>query len=208
MAGFDIDPVALKQLDKKLGADCPKVAGSDQIELLRGGIGIGEKAPQRRSGGGCHRCAHIVLVGHPQILDGADGDGAEIGRLISLFQNDRAGGGCRPLGGRRPHRAVFERKAVLPFGGAEVGGGHRHRPAHRLGIHQQRGQKHPLGHGRTGAVKPEQRNSGIAQAEGGADALVQQIPREDAVDILIGERRVGKGFVCGQRNHPALRLFP
>lgn len=30
--------------------------------------------------GGRHRCAHIVLVGHPQILDGADGDGAEIGR--------------------------------------------------------------------------------------------------------------------------------
>ena len=208
MAGFDIDPVALKQLDKKLGTDCPKVAGGDQIKLFRGGIGIGEKAPQRRGGGGRHRRAHIVLVGHPQILDGAYGGGAEIGRLVSLFQHNRAGGGRRPLGGRRPHRAVFEREAVLPFGGTEVGGGHRHRPAHRLGIHQQRGQKHPLGHGRTGAVKSKKRNPGIAQAEGGADALVQQIPREDAVDILIGERRVGKGLGHGQRNHPALRLFP
>ena len=50
-------------------------------------------------------------------------------------------------------------------------------------VNGKRRQRQTLGHGGTGAVQAEIGNSAVAQCEGCADALIQQIAAEQAADV-------------------------
>ena len=75
-------------------------------------------------------------------------------------------------------------------------------------VDQQGGQHQGLPHGGAGAVQSEKGNTKIPQAKGGADALVQQIPRQHAVQIAGLQPRLIQRPLQDLPLHGGLRLFP
>lgn len=123
-------------------------------------------------------------------------------------ENRASGRGGRPLGGRRPLAAVGNRHPILPLGGAEMGAGLCGGQPGEAAVDQQGGQHQGLPHGGAGAVQPEKGNTEIPQAKGGADALVQQIPRQHAVQIAGLQPRLIQRPLQDLPLHGGLRLFP
>lgn len=123
-------------------------------------------------------------------------------------QNTAAGGGGRPLGGRRALVAVEHRHPVLPLRRAEMGAGDGGSQPSKAAVNEQRRQGQALPHGGAGAVQPVKRNFEIPQTEGRADALVQQIPRQHIIQILRPQTALFHGLLQGKLLHGGLSLLP
>ena len=119
-----------------------------------------------------------------------------------------AGGGGRPLGGGGPLAAVWHRGAVLPLGGAEVGGGLGGGETGKAPSHRHSRQRQALSHGGAGTVHAVEGDSEVPQGEGCADVLVQQIAGEDAVHVLRRQAALLPGAAQGDGLHLRLPLLP
>ncbi len=112
------------------------------------------------------------------------------------------------LGGGRSLSAVFQGVAKLPFGGTEVGAGHRQNGINHPVVPQQRRQRQGFGHGGAGAVQPEKGDHQFLYPVGGADALVEQISRQQQFYLPRGDTGFLQGQLAGPLLKPAFRLFP
>ena len=140
---------------------------------------------QRIDGGRGHGSAHIVGVLDAVILNFSDGRGLNA-RPVAAFSHDAAAGASHgPLGCRRALAAVAEREAVLPLRRGKMRRGMRCRRVRKARIDERRRQKQRFGHGRARAVKPQKRDRRAARRERRGNALVQQISREQHINVLI-----------------------
>ena len=89
-----------------------------------------------------------------------------------------------------------------------MGGGQGCGPVGVAAVNQQGRQAQTFPHGGAGAVQPVKGDVEVPQAEGGADALVQQIPRQDIVQVLRRQLRLVKGPLEDGFLHGGLRLLP
>ena len=157
---------------------------------------------------GSHGGAHIVGVGDALIHDLAAGDVGDIGPGAVLRQNGAPGGGGGPLGRGGALVAVGHRHPVLPLSGAEVGAGDGGGPAGVAAVDEHGRQRQGFAHGGAGTVQAVEGNAEVPQAEGGADALVQQVSGADIVQVAglqlgLIQRPLDNLFL-----HGGFRLFP
>ena len=96
----------------------------------------------------------------------------------------------------------------LPLGGAEMGAGHAGRHPGVAAGDQQAAQGQTLPHGGAGPVQAKKRDVEAPQAKGGADALVQQIPGQDVIQILGHQPALFQGPLQHPLLHGGLRLLP
>ena len=89
-----------------------------------------------------------------------------------------------------------------------MGGGHGRHPVRVAAAHGHRRQQQALGHGGAGPVKPQMGDPGVAQGKAGADALVQQVPGEDQVQIPLLQLRLVQQLFQGQLLHFLFGLLP
>ena len=115
------DAVPTGKLQKHFLAQLPKVAGDDEVKILRGGLHVVKMGFDGGIGGGSHGRAHVVGVLDAKVGDGADGAAGDSGAVAVTAHQRRPGTGNRPLGGGRPLPAVAQRKAVLPLRGRKMG---------------------------------------------------------------------------------------
>ena len=132
----------------------------------------------------------------------------DIGPGAVLGQDNGAGAGYRPLGGGCPLSAVLQGGAVLPLGGTEMGGGHHPGELGEASVDEHGGQGQPLPHGRAGPVKAEEGHVLAPYGEGGADALVQKVPREEVIQVGGCLPRLVQGGGQGHLLHGGLGFLP
>jgi len=113
----------------------------------------------------------------------------DIGAGTFAAQNGAAGGGGGPLGGGGSLIAVWNGHPVLPLGGTEVRGGEGGGPVGVPPINQQGRKRKTLTHGGAGTVQAVEGDVEVPQTEGGADALIQQITRQNIIQL--GGRQMG-----------------
>ena len=186
----------------------PQIAGDDEVIILRAGGGSGKVRPQGVVGGGGHGAPHVVGIGDAPVHDAAAGDVGDIGAVPLSAQNTAAGGSGRPLGGGGALAAVGDRHPVLALGGAVVGGGHGGGQPGEAPVNEQRRQRQALSHGGAGAVQPVEGDMEAPQAEGGADALVQQVPSQHVVQFTGGEATLFQRPAQDPLLHGGFSLFP
>ena len=189
-------------------AQLAQVPGDDQVEVPGAGAGVTEEGGEGVVGGGGHGGAHVVGIGDSLVHDAAAGDVGDIGSGALPVQEGAAGGGGGPLGGGGALVAVGHRHPVLPLGGAVVGGGDGGAAAGKPAVDQHGRQGQGLPHGGAGAVEAEEGDAEVPQAEGGADALVQQVPGQDIVQVLRFQFRFLQGLPQHRLLHGGLRLLP
>ena len=149
-------------------------------------------------GGGGHGGPHVVGVGDPLVHHPAYCDVGDVRARAFTPKQDRSRPGDRPLGGGGALAAVFQRGAVLALGGAEVGAGGHRRLLAKAAVQHQGGQGEALAHGGAGPIQAEEGQAVLPGGEGGADALVQQVPGKEKVGPgsagwLLGQSH-GQGF--------------
>ena len=83
----------------------------------------------------------------------------------------------------------------------------RHDAAKIPAVHKRRRKGEALRHRRTGAVHTEKGNGEIACRKACRNDLIEQIARDDEIDFIAREVRVGNRPVNDVREHLALRLF-
>ena len=117
---------------------------------------------------------------------------------------------CRggPLGGGGPLVPVGHGHPVLPLRRAEVGGGHGGGHAGKAPVDEHGGEAQPLPHGGAGPVETQEGDLCLPQAEGAADALVQEVPGADIVQLAGGEAALFQRLFQGFLLHGGLRLLP
>ena len=98
--------------------------------------------------------------------------------------------------------------AAVPDAGAEVGAGLGSGQTGEAAVDQQGGQGQGFPHGGAGTVQPEKGDAEVPQAEGGADALVQQVPGQHAVQLSRLQSRLVQRPLQNPFLHGRLRLFP
>ena len=98
--------------------------------------------------------------------------------------------------------------AVLPLRRAEVGGGHRRRPGAEAPVQRHGRQGQGLPHGGAGPVQPQEGDLEPPGGEGGADALVEQVPGEEQVQGGGVQPRLVQGGGEGLALHGGLRPLP
>ena len=162
-------------------AQFPQVAGDDQIVVFGCCLRVPEKGRQGVVGGGGHGGAHVVHVTDAPVHDLAAGDVGDIRSGAVVRQDGTPCGSGGPLSRGRPLVAIGHRHPVLPLGGAEVGTGDGGSPAGEAAVDEHGRQGQRLAHGGAGAVQAVEGDAEVPQAEGGADALVQQVPGADIV---------------------------
>ena len=167
-----------------------QVAGDNQVVVVRLGGGILKEGRQGIRSRGRHRRAHIIGVGDAQVSDPPDGGRRYPDAAAAHADHRRTGGGRRPLGSLRPLPAVLQREAELPLRRAEVGGGERAAQIRRAAVHKDRGEGQGLRHGRAGAELAEHRHPVFPHPEGGGDALVEQVAREQVMELGGGHPRL------------------
>ena len=171
----ELYPVAAKKLLERVVPDGAEITGHDHVVIVRISAGVGKMRLERFVCCRSHGAAHVVGIRYAGINDPAGCEICDIrpGSAALQYHGTRA---CdRPLRGRCPLAAVFERKAVLPLGRAKV---RACRGAHTFGkaaVERHRGEGHALAHGRACAVQAEVRHAGVFQRERRADALIEQI---------------------------------
>ena len=112
-----------------------------------------------------------------------------------------------PLGGGGALAAVLQGRAVLPFGGAEMGGGHGGGVGGETAVQQQGGQRQALRHSGTGAIQPEEGDVLPPDGEAGANALVEQVA--EAYDYVIIDTPLCRWpmmLLCSRKEGPELLL--
>ena len=203
-----VHPVPAEQVRDDGVAQGPQVPGDDQVIVPGAGFRLPEQGRQGVIGGGGHGSPHVVHVGDAHVHDLPAGHMGDI-RPVPLVPQDAApGGGGGPLGRGSPLAAVGHRHAVLPLGSAVVGAGHAGRRPGVTAGEQQAPQGQALPHGGAGPVQAEKRNLKVPQSEGGADALVQQVPGQDVVQFRRGQPALFQGPGQGLLLHGGLRLLP
>ena len=202
------DTPALQQLQQQLTAQPPQVPGDDQVIEAGAAARVLKVGGDGVAGGGGHGRPHVVGVLHPQVDHPAHGDVGDLWSPAGAGQDHRPGGGGRPLGGGGALAAVFQGGAVLPLGGAEVGGDHHPRPSAKAAVQGHGRQTQALPQGGAGPVQPKIGQTVGSGGIGRADALVQQIPGKQPV----GLGRAGASPVQGQGEglllHQPLRPLP
>ena len=196
VAAGEVQPLPPGQLQQDPAAELSQVAGDDAVEIGGRIGGVAEEGAQGVQRRGRHGGAHVVGVGDALVHDAPPGDMGDAGPRSLPGQQRASGGSGGPLGGGVALAAVGQRHAVLPLGAAEVGGGEGGGPVQKPGGYHQRRQGKSFAHGGTGAVQAVQGDGHVPQGKGGADALVQQVPAEDAVQVLRPEG--GLFQCCGQ----------
>ena len=200
--------VPAEQLHQKIVAQIAQIAGDDEVVVPGRGAGVPEQGGQGVVGGGSHGRAHVGRVRNAQIHDAAPGGVGDIRALGLGAYHAAAGGGGRPLGRGRPLAAVGHRGAVLPLGGAEVGGGLGGGDAGEAAGHRHGRQRQTLAHGGAGAVYPVKRDGEVPQGEGGPDVLVQQVAGKDAVHVPRRQAAFLQGAAQGHGLHLRFPLLP
>ena len=104
--------------------------------------------------------------------------------------------------------AVGHRHAVLALRRAEVGGGHGCGVVGKAAVDEHGGQGQRFAHGGAGAVKPVKGDVELPQAEGGADALVQQVACQNIVDVSGGQLGPFQRSLQHSLLHGGLGLLP
>ena len=170
--------------------------------------GVAEQGGQSIVGGGGHGRAHVGRIRDAQIHDAAAGGVGDIGSRGLGAHHAAARSGGRPLGGGGTLAAVGHGGAVLPLGGAEMGGGLGRGDAGEAAGHRHGRQRQALAHGGAGAVHPVEGDVEVPQGEGGADVLVQEIAGKDAVHVLRRQTALLQGTAQGQGLHLRLPLLP
>ena len=112
------------------------------------------------------------------------------------------------MGGGGALVAVGHRHPVLPLSGAEMAGGHGRQPLGESPRNEQGPQGQGFPHGGAGPVEPVKGDVEIPQAEGRADALVEQVPRQHVVQLSRREAPLLQRPAEGDLLHRALRLLP
>ena len=140
---------------------------------------------------GCrsHGGTHVVGVPDAKVCNRADGAGSDPGAFALAANKCGSGTGDGPLGCGSALPAVTQGKTVLPLRGSKVRGGHGHHLIRKSTAHGHRCKQQTFRHGGAGTVKSQMGNSGISQGEGGADALIQQIPGEYQIHFLWSQLR-------------------
>ena len=144
------------EVQDDLLAQLAQVAGDDEVIKVRGAAGVLKMGREGGIGGGGHGGAHVVGVLDALVDDLAGGDVGHMGAGAGLGQHHRPGAGDRPLGGGGALATVFQRSAVLPLGGAEVGGGHRPGKLGKASVDHHSSQGQALSHGGAGSVEAEE----------------------------------------------------
>lgn len=200
--------IAAGYFQKHFLAQLAQISGDDQIKVIGCPFHIFHMG---FDGGKCrrgHGGPHVVGIGHAQIGDCADGAALDSGAGAGGADQCRAGAGYRPLGSGSPLPAVAQGEPVLPLRGGKMGGGLGHHLIRKTAAHHHGSDEQTLRHGGAGTVKPQMGDAGIAQAEGGADALVQKIPGQDQVEILLFHSGLFSQFFQRHLLHFFLCLFP
>ena len=199
---FQDDAPAFQQLQQQLTAQPPQVPGDNEIIETGAAARVPEVGGDGVASGGGHGCPHVVGIGHPQVDDPTHGDVGDLRPSAGAGQDHRPGGGGRPLGGGGALAAVFQGGAVLPLGGAEVGGDHHPRPSAKAAVQGHGRQTQALPQGGAGPVQPEIGQPVGPGGIGCADALVQQVPGKQPVGLgRTGARPVqsqGEGLLLHQ----------
>ena len=104
-----------------------------------------------------HRGSHVVRIPDALIDNRAGQHLRDIGTGAFRRQNKGAGGGRRPLCGRRALSAVFEREPELPFRRTEMRRADGGADVKISGANHERGQHRSLRKGRACAVKTKKR---------------------------------------------------
>ena len=185
-----------------------QVAGDDQVIVPGAGFRLPEQGGQGVAGGGGHGGPPVVHVGDALVHDPPAGNVGDIRAVPLVRQDAAAGGGGGPLGRGGPLAAVGHRHAVLPLGGAKMGAGHAGRHPGVAAGDQQAAQGQTLPHGGAGPVQAKKRDVEAPQAKGGADALVQQIPGQDVIQVLGHQPALFQGPLQHPLLHGGLRLLP
>ena len=197
-----------EQLREDIAAHRAQIAGDDQVIVLGRGAGVPKHRPQGVEGGGCHGRAHVGHVCYAHVHDLPPGGVGDIGPLRLDTQNAASGGGGCPLGGGAALAAVGQGRAVLPLGGAEVGGRLRRGDGGAAAGDGCGCQRQRLAHGGACAVHPVEGDVEIPQGEGGADILVQQVAGEHAVHVLRRQTALLQRQPQGVGLHLRLALLP
>ena len=158
--------------------------------------------------GGRHGRAHVVDIADAEVDDLSTGDVRDI-RPVALRTEDAAARcGGRPLGGRGTLAAIGDGHAVLALGGAVVRAGLRGGKPRKAPVDEQARERQPLAHRGARAVEPVERDAELAQAEGRPDALVEQVAREDIVQILRRKPALLQRALKRAALHGGLALLP
>ena len=132
----------------------------------------------------------------------------DAGAVSPPLENDRPRPRHRPLGGGGALTAVLQGGAVLALRRAEVGGDHHPRPLPKAPVQGHGRQNQPLAEGGAGPVQAEKGDLLFPSRVGGTDALVEQVPGEQIVQLPGGEppflERKGQGLLL----HGPLGLLP
>ena len=115
------DAVPTGKLQKHFLAQLPKVAGDDEVKILRGGLHVVKMGFDGGIGGGSHGRAHVVCILDAKVGNGADGTADDSGAMAVTAHQCSPGTGDCPLGGGGSLPAVAQRKAVLPLRGGKMG---------------------------------------------------------------------------------------
>ncbi len=89
-----------------------------------------------------------------------------------------------------------------------MGGGQRGCPLCKAACYGNGSKQKPLRHGGAGTVESQHRDACFPQAEGGANALVEQIAGEGQREVILRQSAVLQGRLQGKALHFCFRLFP
>jgi len=178
---FQLHAVPVEPVGHNVTAQLTQIAGDDQIVV--GGLAarVLKMGRERGIGGGRHSGAHIGRVLDALVHHFAGGDVGDIGPRSLVGQNDAARPSHCPLGGRSALAPIFQGGAVLPLGGAEVGGGHGCDLCAIPPVQQHGSQGQALRHGGAGPVQPEEGHILSSDGKAGADTLVEQISCQQVI---------------------------
>ena len=136
-----------QKLCQQIPAETAEISGENGIVVPGTGGGVPKEGEQRFAGGGSHGSTHIVDIGDAEVLNDANVCRNDPGTFPPRLQYRRTGGGHGPLGRGRTHASVFQRKAVLPLCGAEMGGGHTQGASPEAPVQKTGGKNETFRHG-------------------------------------------------------------
>jgi len=198
----------VEEIQQNLLAQAAQIAGDNQIIVRGPAACVPKMGLNGIIGGGGHSGSHIVSILDALVHNLACGHMGDIGARPLPGEDDAARPRHRPLGGGGALAAVLQGRAVLPFGGAEMGGGHGGGVGGETAVQQQGGQRQALRHSGTGAIQPEEGDVLPPDGEAGANALVEQVAGQNIVQGGGAQPRLVQRGGEGQLLHGGLRLLP
>ncbi|MPM74321.1 hypothetical protein SDC9_121308 [bioreactor metagenome] len=203
-----VNAVLKEEVHDDFLAQNAQVPCDNQVIIARLTAGVGKVGGQRVVSGRGHGGAHVGRVADALVHNFTHGGMGDV-RPLTLpgYDNRPSCGGC-PLRGGCALGAIFQRRAVLPLGRAEMGGGEGRRPFAKAAVQHHGGQRQGLGHGAARAVKPEKGHVLRPGRISRANALIQKIPGKQIVQHRGGLLCLVQGGDERLLLHSGFRFFP